>query len=453
MPTTTRVCARALVALVLHAVLLAALPGAARAQSVDDPVFAQGLQWGLSKVGAPAAWAKGTGSGATIAIIDSGIDAQHEDLAGKVVAQTSCFGTAGDPGKCTGTARDDNGHGTHVAGIAAAVTNNGKGVAGVAPDAKLMAVRVLRDTCDSSGACTATGTAGDVAAGIRWAVDHGADVLNLSLGGDTLQSVLGCAFCDAIEYAWSQGVIAVVAAGNDALLPTGFGDEPAVIVTATTREDGHASYSNASSGILRNARWPVSAPGGEAERDAADCATGGHPSGILSTYWLKDEPNRHDQYACLAGTSMAAPHVAGALAILRGMGLAPQAAIDRLIGTARDLGAPGRDGTFGAGLIDVARAAQAGPIADPTTTAPGSTSTAGTAAPGTTGATAGPSSTQGTAPAPGTLPSTDKAAPFEPSPGDDDDPPAALVALAIALLTVTAAGSAATAWRLRTGTR
>jgi hypothetical protein len=293
-----------------------------------------------------------------------------------------------------------------------------------------------------------------VAAGIRWAADRGADVINLSLGGGSDVGVLtGCAFCDAIEYAWSQGVIAVVAAGNDALLPTGFGDEPAVIVTATTREDGHASYSNASSGILRNARWPVSAPGGEAERDAADCATGGHPSGILSTYWLKDEPNRHDQYACLAGTSMAAPHVAGALAILRGMGLAPQAAIDRLIGTARDLGAPGRDGTFGAGLIDVARAAQAGPIADPTTTAPGSTSTAGTAAPGTTGATAGPSSTQGTAPAPGTLPSTDKAAPFEPSPGDDDDPPAALVALAIALLTVTAAGSAATAWRLRTGTR
>ncbi|HJR27069.1 MAG TPA: S8 family serine peptidase, partial [Acidimicrobiales bacterium] len=354
---TVRVLARALAAVAL----VAAVPmAAAAAQSADDPVFAQGLQWGLTKVGAPAAWTRGTGAGVTIAVIDSGVDPQHEDLARKIVGQTSCFGTSGDPGRCSGSARDDNGHGTHVAGIAAAATNNGRGVAGVAPDAQLIAVRVLRDECTPEG-CTATGTAGDVAAGIRWAVDHGADVLNLSLGGGTLQNVLGCAFCDAIEYAWSKGVITVIAAGNDALLPAGFGDEPAIVVTATNRDDGRASYSNSSSGILRTARWPVSAPGGEAERDAADCATGGRPSGILSTYWLKDEPSRHDQYACLAGTSMAAPHVAGGLAILRGQGLSPQAAVDRLLGTARDLGSPGRDASFGVGLIDLARAAQAGP--------------------------------------------------------------------------------------------
>ena len=328
---------RHLLPVVVIGLLALAGPTAQSRPTVDDPVFAQGLQWGLDRIGAPDAWAQATGRGVTIAVVDSGVDLQHQDLRDKVVGQISCIGANGDPRACTGSAQDDNGHGTHVSGIALATTDNGLGIAGVAPDARLLAVRVLANDCSASG-CTASGTAGDVSAGIRWAVDHGADVINLSLGGGSLQSALGCSFCDAIDYAWSKGAIAVVAAGNDSVLPSGFGDEPAVIVTATTRDDERASYSNASSGLIRVARWPVAAPGGEAETDPSDCGTGGTPKGVLSTYWSAGHSNG---YACLAGTSMAAPHVSGALAVLLSTGLSAQAAIDRLTATATDLGAPG----------------------------------------------------------------------------------------------------------------
>ena len=180
MPRTRR---RALAALAGSAGLLGALfPVPAGAAAVDDPVFAQGLQWGLDQIHAPDAWDAGTGRGITIAVVDSGVDLAHEDLRAKVVAQASCIDSGGDAARCHGSAQDDNGHGTHVAGIALATTDNGRGIAGVAPDATLMAVRVLANTCDAEGTCEASGTSADVSAGIRWAADHGADVINLSLG-------------------------------------------------------------------------------------------------------------------------------------------------------------------------------------------------------------------------------------------------------------------------------
>jgi serine protease len=416
--------------------------------AVDDPVFTQGLQWGLERIGAPDAWAQATGRGVTIAVVDSGVDLQHQDLRDKVTGQVSCIGANGDERKCTGSAQDDNGHGTHVSGIALATTDNHLGIAGVAPDADLLAVRVLANDCTASG-CTASGTSGDVSAGIRWAVDHGADVVNLSLGGGATQSALGCSFCDAIDYAWSKGVIAVIAAGNDSVLPAGFADEPAVVVTATTRDDERASYSSATSGIIRAARWPVAAPGGEAETQRSDCATGGTPKGILSTYWRQGASN---EYACLAGTSMAAPHVAGALAVLLSAGHTPQSAVDRLLATATDLGAPGRDDSFGYGRIDLAKAV--GPsvatTTTPTTAPPGTESTL----PPVTAATA-PSGGAPTTTAPPPLtpppsvstPETSTAAPFSPAP-TRQDPPGWLVALAVAALLASAAGTAAAAWRL-----
>jgi serine protease len=433
-----RACASMLVALVL-------LCGpASGASAANDPVFVQGLQWSLQRIDAPAAWSVGRGGGVTIAIIDSGIDVSHEDLADKIVAQTSCIGADGNAGKCHGSAQDDNGHGTHVAGIAAADTNNGKGIAGVAPDAKLMAVRVLRNQCSSPGDCQASGTSGDVAAGIRWATDHGADVINLSLGGGTLESALGCSFCDALDYAWSKGVVPVVAAGNDSLLPAGFGDEPAIVVTATTRDDSRASYSNPSSGFLRAARWPLAAPGGEGESNAADCATGGSPKGVLSTYWMA---GHHDEYACLAGTSMAAPHVAGAIALLLGKGLKPQAAVDRLIATAHDLGPRGRDASFGFGLIDVAKAMGPAPAPSPTTTSPATAPTATAGAGGSTtvasSTTAAPGTSPTTGPAVGS-PTTGSAAPLTAT-SSDDDVPAWLAGVAIALVLVSGAGAAGVA--------
>jgi subtilisin family serine protease len=401
--------------------------------ALDGPVTAA-LFKSVPQIGAPAAWNAGfTGAGAKVAVLDMGVDATHPDLK-NVLADSKDFSGTGDTG--------DGwvGHGTHVATTIAgsgAASPAGQLHKGVAPGAKILNGKVLDDA--------GSGSESQVVAGIEWAVSKGAKVINMSLGfapGGVDNIVTA-----AVNKASTQnGVLSVVSAGNDGELAPGgvrtitaspADAETALTVGAVDSQNNLASFSSRGPRLSDDGVKPeITAPGVQisAGNNTVDAEVDGN-------------------YRVMSGTSMAAPHVAGALAILRGMGLAPQAAIDRLIGTARDLGAPGRDGTFGAGLIDVARAAQAGPIADPTTTAPGSTSTAGTAAPGTTGATAGPSSTQGTAPAPGTLPSTDKAAPFEPSPGDDDDPPAALVALAIALLTVTAAGSAATAWRLRTGTR
>jgi len=425
-------------------------PAGAGGTTPNDPVFEQGLQWGLDRIGAPAAWARATGDGVTIAVVDSGVDLQHEDLADKVVAQVSCLDSRGDARRCEGSAQDDNGHGSHVAGIALAATDNGRGIAGTAPDADLMAVRVLANSCDGSG-CAATGSADDVAAGIRWAADHGADIINLSLGGGALQGALGCPFCDAVEYAWDRGAISVIAAGNDSVLPPGFGDEHAVVVTATTRDDERASYSNPSSGVLRAARWPISAPGGEGETTPSDCATGGTPKGVLSAYWVAGHRN---EYACLAGTSMAAPHVAGSLAVLLSLGQSPEAAIDRLLATAEDLGPPGRDEQFGVGRVDLARAVGPGPGTSSTSTTAGAPST--TEPVGTSTTVAPPSTAPGettTAP-PVDPPDPVQAAPFTPAtpPADPaDDAPAWLVAIAVGAVLASGAATATTAWRVAEG--
>ncbi len=452
-PTTSRRRRWLLPLCFLGLVLLAAAPpaGAAPRVSTDDPLAGGGLQWGLDRIGVERAWPRATGTGTTIAIVDSGVDLGHPDLRGQIDRHVSCIGAAGDWRACRGPGQDDHGHGTHVAGIAAATTDNGEGVAGVAPNARLLAVRVLQESC-SGGECTASGTASDVAAGIRWAVAHGADVINLSLGGGALQSVAGCAFCPAIEEAWDAGVISVVAAGNDAILPAGVGDTPAVVVTATTRDDGRASYSNRNGALLEAARWPVAAPGGEAERDPADCGIGGQPAGILSTYLSGAD---RAGYACLAGTSMAAPHVSGALALLRSAGLAPQAAIERLLGTATDLGAPGRDDVFGYGRIDLDRAlgglssASAGPPASaPSSTGattpppPPSTAPAATAPPATS---APPAVVAPPATAPPTPLGGEAAGPGAATEGEV---PGWLAATAIAAVAASSIATAAGAWHV-----
>lgn len=428
--------------------------------ATDDPLARGGLQWGFERVGAEAAWARTRGEGVTIAVVDSGVDLEHPDLRNQVVGHISCIGTGGDPRACRGPGRDDHGHGTHVAGIAAAEADNGEGIVGVAPGARILAVRVLRESC-SGQTCSARGSANDVAAGIRWAVEQGADVINLSLGGGALQTVIGCAFCPAIEEAWDAGVISVVAAGNDGILPSGVGDTPAVVVTATTREERRASYSNRSGGLLRAARWPVAAPGGEAERRPEDCGVGGNPAGILSTYLTGDG---RPGYACLAGTSMAAPHVSGALALLLAAGLEPQAAIERLLGTATDLGRPGRDDEFGYGRIDLARAfADLGPatgtppMGAPTTTAPPPTATPTTPPPETPPPPPPPETAPPDTPAP-EVPPPETAAPPTPLSETAAPPPAEgageedrgwLVATAVVALMAAATATAAGAWEMR----
>ena len=316
----------------------------------NDQLFA--LQWNLRAIGAPVAWQVATGSGITIAVVDSGVDLTHDDLKGKVVGDVSCVGAAGDFNNCKPGGQDDNGHGTHVAGIAAAATDNGIGVAGVAPDASILDVKVLQQSCDTINGCDASGTTDDVIAGINYAVEHGASVINLSLG-NTSQSVLGHSFAAAVNAAFDKGVISVIAAGNDLLLPSGGSDVNAIIVGALNRQDVKATYGNA----IGDAKWGLMAPGGEP--DTSDgCST--DPVGVLSTYF-------NNKYACLAGTSMAAPHVAGAVAVLRSMGLSPQQTIDQLLATARNVGPAA---VYGSGALDLAAAVGKPPTLPPSTTLP-----------------------------------------------------------------------------------
>ena len=322
-----------LVALTCLVVGVAAGPAGAS----DDPHFAQ--QWGLEQIGAPAAWATSTGAGIRIGIVDTGVDLTHEDLAGKVVAHTSCVGALGDPAKCSGSAQDDQGHGTHVSGIAAATRDNHVGIAGVAPDAQLVVAKAL----NAQGA----GTVEDINAGIKWVVDHGARVVNLSLGDPNflLTSLLGSSMAPAIEYAWSHGAVPVLAAGNTNVLGLGllgssnYGDLDAVVVGATGPDDHVTPYSSP----LGDAKWGIVAPGGLGD--------GTPEHDILSTWWEKGKTN---QYKALAGTSMATPHVAGAIALLLAEGLSPQEAVAHLLKTSN----PNPDCDSACGRLDTARAVQ-----------------------------------------------------------------------------------------------
>ena len=303
--------------------LLVAAAGTAHAA---DP--ARDRQWALDAVRATAAHTTGQGAGVVIAVVDSGVDLDHEDLAANLVPGIDVVDGDDRP-------QDEFGHGTHVAGIAAAVGGNRRGIVGVAPRASIMPVRVL----DEDG----TGTSSDVSEGVRWAVDNGADVVNLSLG-QAAQGVFGSSLTEAIRYAWDRGAVVVVAAGNEFVLSSGFEDEPALVVSATTRDGGKPDYSNGVGG----ARWGMAAPGGGCR--LLTCPT---EDDVFSTWW---EDGEDDVYAYLAGTSMAAPHVAGAAAVLLGLGLGPQQTVDRLLATARDIGPDGRDSTFGAGLLDLGAA-------------------------------------------------------------------------------------------------
>jgi thermitase len=303
------------IALALCAFLTVGLV-ATSAGASNDADFAK--QWGLAKIGAPDAWARSTGAGVRVGIVDTGVDLNHEDLAGRVVEHTSCVGAAGDPGKCKGSAQDDQGHGTHVAGIIAANRDNTLGIAGVAPDAQLVVAKAL----SAAGA----GTEEDINAGIKWVVDHGAKVVNLSLGDPNFvfTSLMGTGMREGIEYAWSKGAVPVVASGNSNLLGLGlgssnYGDLNALVVGATGPNDEVSEYSSP----IGTAKWGILAPGGAGD---------GNPEhDIYSTFWDGKNVNA---YKALAGTSMAAPHVAGAVALLLAEGLTPQQAIERLISTA-----------------------------------------------------------------------------------------------------------------------
>jgi|GEM_PF-2030450 len=329
-----RVRARLAIAALVAGPLALALAGAAGTGTAPADAAGPNLQeqWGLAQIQAPAAWASGTGAGVRIAVVDTGIDANHADLAGKVVAAANCIGANGNPAACSaGGAADDNGHGTHVAGIAAG--SGSSLIYGAAPSAELVAVKVL----DSSG----SGSIDDVAAGIEWAVhDAGARVVNLSLGPDVGLLGLNCittgcspssAFTHAIQDAWDSGAIPVIAAGNNAgalFGPSGYGTIDAVVVAATGPDGSLASYSSTTG----NAQWGVLAPGGDDPNGPTQpSCTSWDPAEILSTYWTSTNPDTCD--ATDEGTSMATPFVSGTLALLLGRGLTPDQAVHTLLAT------------------------------------------------------------------------------------------------------------------------
>ena len=313
----------------------------------NDRYFGQ--QWNLAQIGAEEAWAVSTGSGVLIGIVDSGVDASHPDLAGKIVAQADCVG-----GTCReGSARDRDGHGTAVAGVAAAHANNGSGIAGVAPDARLLIARVLGD--DGSGVTE------DINRGIQWVVDKGAKVVNLSLGEPDLVIVsrLGTPLRPGIEYAWSRGAIPVLASGNyDDLNAQGdsanYGQLHAVVVGSTDNRGRVPSYSTS----LGNAQWGIVAPGGSGDGPGVDVIT----------------PIPGNRYQWVAGTSFAAPHVSGVLALLLAQGLTPSVAVDRLLAGVDQAGGCG---VGCRGRLN-AKSAVTAPATTPTTAA------SGAAAPGPT---------------------------------------------------------------------
>jgi len=322
----------------LSVVVPGVLAGVGAAAPGDDPFFSR--QWALEQIGAPAAWSAARGGGVTIGVVDTGVDLGHPDLVAKIVGTADCVGKP-----CAdGGGQDTNGHGTLVSGIAAAVTGNGRGVAGVAPDAKLVVAKVL----SSNG----EGRIEDINAGIRWVVDRGARVVNLSLGDPhfLVTSLLGTPLRTGIEYAWSRGAVPVLASGNYStgiaeLGSQNYGSLNAIVVGATDRAGAVATYSSA----IGNAKWGAVAPGG--------AGAGGPDSNVISTYMA-------GEYASTAGTSMAAPHVSGALAVLLSQGLAPAAAVQRLLGTLDRISC----GRGCQGRLNLAAAAGPGPSAPPVST-------------------------------------------------------------------------------------
>ncbi len=307
-------------------------------------------QWGPQQVRAPQAWSTSTGAGQVISVVDTGVDLSHPDLQGKLVAgatfagcpEASCGNGDWDTGKDAGAPHP---HGTHVAGIAAAATDNGIGIAGVAPDAKIMPVKVLGEE---------GGSFEEIAAGIRWSTDNGADVINMSLGalpGVQALEITGLISDtrDAIAYANSKGVVVVIAAGNETspLCASPAFNDGALCVTATDRNEVKAWYSNL--GVKPDLR-AVAAPGGQG---ALNCS-----EDILSTVPVGAEGvcgGSTPGYDAYAGTSTATPHVAGVAALLTAQGRDNAATYDVLMRTARTPGSSVRgvyDPVYGYGIVD-----------------------------------------------------------------------------------------------------
>lgn len=313
-----------LAAFLLAVTIFSFVPGFG-AVAAADPLYTldpteTSKQWYLSRIQVPRAWEKTTGSSDIIvAVVDTGINGQHEDLSdGRVVRGfiNYCKVLNAAEDQCllritsevdAGVNSDDNGHGTIVAGIIGAAANNGKGIAGINWQVKLMPIKAL----DANG----SGLSSDVALGIRWAVDHGAKIINLSIGG----SGLGGAeiLQEAVSYAFRNNVLVVAAAGNDSsdtggnlnLAPSmpvcaDGGQNMVVGVAAVDIGDRKAGFSSYGANCV-----DIAAPG------TASFVSRQEKKGLISTYYDPARPGRNDLYVSALGTSLAAPMVSGVAAL------------------------------------------------------------------------------------------------------------------------------------------
>ena len=292
-------------------------------------------QWHLRQIGMPEAWKRGNGKGVVVAVIDTGVT-KVADLSDTKFVSGFNFLANND------NAADDHGHGTHVAGTIAEATNNKLGVAGVAYGASIMPLKVL--------SARGSGSVAGIAQAIRWAADHGANVINMSLGGPSSVGTMG----SAVKYARDKGVVIVAAAGNDGRGRVGYpAAYPGVIAVAATQFDEKTTfYSN------WGPQLDIAAPGGNTRTDENG---DGKPDGVLQHTIVPGDIGRTD-YLWFMGTSMASPHVAGVAALVMGAGVRKADAVEEiLLATARKPkgheAATGRvDDHYGAGIVDAAAA-------------------------------------------------------------------------------------------------
>ena len=346
----------------LAVALLAACASPAGAAQ-GDPFFAQ--QYALTQLHAPQAWPLTQGKGVVVAVVDSGVDLGHPDFRGRLVPGAT-FLRCGERPCGNGDWRsgpayrraDAYGHGTHVAGAIVAGRNNGYGIVGVAPQAKVMPLKITDRQGNSSEH--------DIALAITWAVAHGADVINLSLGfpSDATE------FIAAAKYAVERGLVVVASAGNRSeptcLVPASVPD--VLCVTATDRNEAPAGYS---SGGVKEGLRSVAAPGGAGLPSSVVVVplpavpVPACEERILST-WPRGDAGvgrcpGEGGYRYLSGTSLSSPHVAGVAALLLAQGRSAARTVEILLATARTPGVgPGAwTPQYGHGIVDAAAAVRA----------------------------------------------------------------------------------------------